>query len=78
MMAQDDLDIHRNDPFDDEAERQSLRRAAYRADQTWLISRPIVAIVSNWKALVIALVVIAWLNRPEIMEALQVIAGVAK
>ena len=74
-MADDDLDIHRREPPETETEWQRLHRAAYRADQTWLISRPIVAVVTNWRALAIIAAVLVWVNKPEIVGAIQVLLG---
>ena len=78
MAADEDLKIHRNEPPHEGEDWQRLHRAAWRADQTWLISRPIVAIASNWKALVGLGILIAWANRPDIMAAFQVLMGVPK
>ena len=74
-MADDDLGIHHKEPPDTPESWQRLHRAAWRADQTWLISRPIVAVVSNWKALAAIVVILAWINRPEIIAAIKTIVG---
>lgn len=76
MAADDDLNIHKGEAPKDEDEWRRIHRAAWRADQTWPISKPVVAVFSNWKAIIFVMVAIAWLNKPEIVAALTVLTGV--
>lgn len=76
MATDDDLNIHRSEAPRDEDEWRRIHRAAWRADQTWPISKPIVAVFSNWRAICVVVVAIAWLNKPEIVAALTTLAGV--
>jgi len=49
-----------------------------KAERSWRVTGPIVAIAENWKALAGVAVVVAWFNRPEILAAFQVILGGGK
>ncbi len=51
-------------------------RGAERANRAGPIIDPIYAVVSNWRAIAIVVIVILWLNKPEILTALQTIFGV--
>lgn len=75
-MSDDDLKIHKSEPPKNEQEWQRFHRAAWRADRAWPIIKPIDAVVSNWKAIVAVVILIAWINSPEIMAAIQTLAGV--
>lgn len=63
-------------PFDDPAERAKMRLSHERVGLIWPIVRPIHAVVTNWKALALVVGIVAYLNRPEIIAALRVLAGV--
>lgn len=49
-----------------------------KADRGWIITGPIYAIVSNWKALVVIFLFIAWLNSPDILDFLAFVRGDGK
>ncbi len=49
---------------------------AERANRAGPVIDPIYAVVTNWKAIAIVIIVILWLNKPEIITALQTIFGV--
>ena len=59
----------------DENEWPGVWAALEKAEKGWLITGPIHAVVSNWKALLAVVVIIAWISRPEIIAAVQTIAG---
>lgn len=62
-------------PFDDPEERKKMRLSHERVGLIWPIIRPIHAVVSNWKALALVVATVIYLNRPEIISALRVLAG---
>ena len=49
-----------------------------KAHLSWIVTGPIVAIVKNWKALLIIVAVILAINSPRILEAIEALAGVTK
>ena len=65
----------RKTPPEAEEEWAFLWRNAYRANEGWVIIGPLVAVVRNWKAWAVALAFFIWINRPDILMALQTIAG---
>ena len=52
--------------------------ALEKAEKGWIITGPVHAVVTNWKALAVVAGVVAWVNRPGIMEALSTLVGVPK
>jgi len=75
MAKDDELEKYRTGPPADETAWQKMHRAADRADQTWLVSKPIVAVVGNWRALAVIMAIVLYLNNPKIIAALRVLAG---
>jgi len=49
--------------------------AVEKARKTWLITGPLHAVVTNWRALIIVAVVVIWLNNPKLIAFLQSITG---
>lgn len=56
-------------------ERQKARLTQDRMEQAWPILGPFVAAVSNWRAWVVIIAVVLWLNNPKIIAALAALAG---
>lgn len=56
-------------------EWRAIRSGVDKAHKAWTIVGPIHAVVANWKALILILAVVLYLNRPGIIEALRVLAG---
>lgn len=71
-----DFKTGRQTPPDDD-EWPGVWDALDKARKSWVIVGPVHAFISNWKAVVVAFVVIAWISRPEIIGALQVLGGAA-
>ena len=57
-------------------EWRTIRAGVDKAHKAWTIVGPIHAVVANWKALAIVVAVIIYINRPDIIAALRVLAGV--
>lgn len=60
----------------EESEWHAIWSALEKADKSWIITGPIYAVVSNWKALLVIFAVITWVNSPEILAALKTLMGV--
>lgn len=73
-MADDDLSGYESGPIEAD-ERRRMRRDFKRVDALWSTFGPITGVARNWKFWLGMAGILAWLNRPEIMAALQVILG---
>ena len=71
-----DKKSRRNTP-PEEDEWPDVWDAIDKANMSWIITGPIHAVVSNWKALVVIAGVIVWLNNDRIIEAIATIIGAA-
>lgn len=65
----------RSNPPETDADWTYFWTGVHKAHETWRVSAPLVAIVRNWKALVAVLAVVAWLNKPGILGAIQTLVG---
>lgn len=65
----------RKTPPEEEEDWAFIWRASHRAHEGWIVVGPIVAAVRNWKAWVFAAAAFVYLNRPDILAALQSIVG---
>jgi len=78
-MGQDEENIAANHAAPKTPEEwRTIRAGVDKAHKAWTIVGPIHAVVVNWKALAIVLVIVIWLNRPDIIAALRVLAGMEK
>lgn len=76
-MGRDEDNIAANhDAPETPDEWRTIRSGVDKAHKTWVIIGPIHAVVNNWKALVLVVAVVIYLNRPDIISALRVLAGV--
>ena len=57
------------------SEWRVIRDGVDKAHKSWVITGPIHAVVTNWKALALVMAVVVYLNRPDIIAALSVLAG---
>jgi hypothetical protein len=55
-----------------------IRSGVDKAHKSWMVVGPVHAVVTNWRALAVVGIVLAWLNRPGIAEALAVLFGVSE
>ncbi len=55
---------------------RALHRVIDRMDQSWPVLKPIIAVVTNWKAWSVGLAIYAFLRREEILMLLDAVAGV--
>lgn len=65
-------------PPEDEDGWAYIWDGAAKAKMAWSIIGPVHAVVSNWKALAAIGLLLAWLNKPEIANALATIFGARK
>lgn len=76
MTKEEDDAIRRDEPEGDEW--SYLWQGAQRGHQSWKVVGPIHAVVTNWKAIAAVVAFVAWLNKPEIVAALDVLLGGGK
>lgn len=76
-MADDKDKYGRKDPPEPH-EWPAIWRALERSDKGWIITGPIYAVVSNWKALLVIAGVIVWINSPELVAYLSSLMGIEK
>ena len=70
----DDLKPGRSTPPEDH-EWGGIWKALDRANKSWIVTGPIYAAVTNWKAFAIIVGIVVWLNRPEIVAAIRTLSG---
>lgn len=70
----DKHDPYRRDP-PKEDEWHHIWQAIDKAHKGWVVTGPIYAAVTNWKAWLAITAFIVWMNRPEIIAALSVLIG---
>ena len=56
----------------------SIRSGVDKAHKAWIVVGPFHAVVTNWKAILIVLGVVIYINRPDIILALQTLTGGGK
>lgn len=69
-----DLRPDRETPPEDH-EWPGIWRALDRANKSWIVTGPIHAAVTNWKAFAIIMGIVVWINRPEIVAAIRTLSG---
>jgi len=74
-MADDPKEYGRTTPPKGPDEWAAVWAAVEKAEKSWLITGPIHAVVTNWRALLVIGVVVLWINNPRIRAALEVITG---
>lgn len=66
----------RKTPPEKDEEWQVIWAAAYRANAMWKAGGGAVStVVANWKFWAAVVAIVAWINRPEIAQALQTLVG---
>lgn len=55
-----------------------IRSGSDKAHKSWVIVGPIYAVVVNWKALAIVASIVVYLNRPDIIAAIQAFSRAGK
>lgn len=69
---------YRQTPPETDEEWQRIWQAVDYAEKSFAVSGPVYAVVSNWKPWAIGIGLFMWLQRTEVLAALEVILGVAK
>lgn len=70
----DDLDRGRDRPPKDD-EWTGIWSAVEKAEKSWIITGPIYAVVSNWRALVVIAGVIVFINKDAVQAFLALALG---
>lgn len=73
-MTEEKLRAGRETPPEDH-EWPGIWEALDRANKSWKVTSPIYAAVTNWKAFVLIVGIVTWINRPEIVAALRTLIG---
>ena len=73
-MSDDKDPTHRSTPPQDD-EWGFLWKAADRANKAWLITGPIYAVASNWKALAAIGAIVVWWNSPKAAAVIAALIG---
>jgi hypothetical protein len=68
-MGGDKDDFQRRTTPPTKEEWPHLWDAADKAHKTWLITGPIYAVVTNWRALIVVAVVVVWINARAFLNA---------
>lgn len=74
----DDDKITRRDPPETPEDWGFLWHGANNGHKAWKTVEPVAMLAKNWKFIVGCVVVAAWLNKPEIIAAIQTLAGSGK
>jgi hypothetical protein len=78
MANDDDLRHFPKVPPESEEDWQRLHRAMFRADRSWIVTGPQVAFVTNWKAWIFGLSMLALMRRSEVVAVIDMLTGGAK
>lgn len=68
----------RSTPPEDGDDWADLWSGNDKSHKAWIVIGPVVAFVQNWKAIAAVVVVVVWMNRPEIIDALGILIGSKK
>lgn len=74
---EDGIAENRDSPTTPE-EWRVIRSGVDKAHKAWVIVGPIHAVVVNWKALAVVVSIVVYLNRPDIIAAIQAFSGAGK
>ncbi len=70
--------LKRSQPPNSDDEWIYLFDGIEKAHLSWIVTAPIVAVVKNWKGLLVVVAVVLGLNSPRIIDAIEAILGAAK
>ena len=73
-MSDEDDKYGRKEPPEPH-EWHDIWKSLEKSDKGWIITGPIYAVVSNWKALVVIALLLAWINSPEILNIFSRLRG---
>lgn len=76
-MADDEEKYGRKEPPERD-EWPHIFDGIHKSHKMWIIVGPVFAVVSNWKALVVITLVVAWLNHPKIAAILATLTEVGQ
>lgn len=74
-MSEDKHPGRTTPPEDDEW--SYIWAAAEKAHLSWIVTGPLVAVVSNWKAWAVAVAIYVFIRSPDILAALDTLTGAA-
>ncbi|MEY1555337.1 hypothetical protein AB3Y40_06845 [Yoonia sp. R2331] len=70
----DDFDPRRKTPPEDH-EWPGIWEALEKSNKGWIITGPIHAVATNWKALLVIAGIVLWINSPELVAYLRAVLG---
>lgn len=73
-MDEDEI-TRRKTPPEKESEWAHLWEGVDKAHKGWTVTGPIYAAVTNWKAWVAIAAIVAFLNKPELTDAITLLLG---
>ena len=77
-MGDDERDHTARETPPEHDEWHIIWRAVDRANKSWIITGPIHAVVTNWKALLVIGALVLWLNSPKVIAVLAELIPGAK
>ena len=75
MGENDENAADRKTPAKTPGDWDYLWNGAEKAHKAWLIVGPLHAVLANWKAIIFVLLLILYINKPEILTAIETLLG---
>ena len=77
-MSEDKNPLKRRDPPSNDDEWLYMFDGVEKAHLSWIVTAPIVAVVKNWKGLLVVVGVVLALNSQRIIDAIEILIGAVK
>lgn len=77
-MDENETPADRKTPAKSHEDWSYIWNGAEKAHKAWLIVGPLHAVLANWKAIIFVLLLILYINKPEILRAIETLLGGAE
>jgi hypothetical protein len=74
-MSDEENPADRVTPAKTQSDWKFIWDGAEKSHKTWVIIGPLHSVLVNWKAIVFVLLLILYINKPEILKAIETILG---
>ncbi len=74
-MSDDENPADRKTPAKTQEDWSYLWNGAEKSEKMWVIVGPLHAVFANWKAIVFVLLLVLYINKPEILKAIETLLG---
>ncbi len=74
-MSEEENPADRVTPAKTQSDWKFIWDGAEKSHKAWVIIGPLHAVLANWKAIVFVLLLILYINKPEILKAIETLLG---